>query len=147
MKRIPIYRFKNDAGLYMKGRILSFAIGEEEYNSYLSKFFEKDITGLKRGKAHIIHYSKEDLNLLIESMNREIELLKNAYKHIAGSSFHIDESTLSIYDNQRKGKEGKTEAFSIAESLYRIIEFYMRFIFYSSLSMEGGIEYERRTPA
>lgn len=127
MRRIPIYRFINDAGLYMSSKNGGLSIGRIEWTLYLKKFFERchsDKT--ERHGYAVICPTQRGIDELSTAISNEIETLKRSFKKITGNEYNGIDESLPLYDIKCAEKE--TETFSIAESLYRIIEFYLRFL-------------------
>ena len=132
MRRIPIYKFINNAGLYMRCNGKTLAIGKVEWSLYLKKFFVPDYSKDIAGDGYVtIALSKEMMSSINKTLIAELETLKLSYQVISGKSFPPCIENPLAYDRIREEKE--IEAFSISESLYRIIEFHIRFISFLNL--------------
>ena len=110
MRRIPIYSYISTASLMIRGRYGSMAIDRTEYQIYLDKFFS----------------NADDISNAVCGIEKEIGKLERYYRNISGKNYELNISG-PIYDTYLN-RMGKEEEFSIAESLYRIIEFYLRFL-------------------
>ena len=133
MKRIPIYDFISGAGLYLSIHGMTIAIEQSYYELYLEKFFPEK--GRKR-TSRTFHLSAEDIDSIRSKIAYETRCLKTAYEGLSGKAYNvISDCDLLRYDSVNETKE--KEAFSLTESLYRIIEFYERFVLFLE-RMEKG---------
>lgn len=126
MKRIPIYRHLPAAGLYLTAPGMNIAIAETEYELYIAKFF----SSLKTARM-----GKKDADGIRKKIDEEIVMLSRAFLALTKNEINLpDKRELLTFDCI--DAERKREAFSISESLYRIIEFYTRFNMYLALMWE-----------
>ena len=133
MKRIPIYDFISGAGLYLSIHGMTIAIEQSYYELYLEKFFPEK--GRKR-TSRTFHLSAEDIDSIRAKIAYETRCLKTAYEGLSGKAYNVlSDCDLLRYDSVNETKE--KEAFSLTESLYRIIEFYERFVLFLK-RMEKG---------
>lgn len=99
MRRIPIYRFINDAGLYMSSKNGGLSIGRIEWALYLKKFFERchsDKT--ERHGYAVICPTQRGIDELSTAISNEIETLKRSFKEITGSEYNGIDESLPLYD-------------------------------------------------
>lgn len=133
MKRIPIYDFISGAGLYLSRHGMTVAIEQNYYELYLEKFFPEK--GRKR-TSKTFHLSADDIDGIRSKIAYETRCLKTAYEGLSGKAYNVlSDCNFLKYDSVNETKE--KEAFSLTESLYRIIEFYERFVLFLERMEEG----------
>lgn len=140
MRRIPIYRFINNAGVYISAKKGCLAIGRLEWELYLKNLFEKSGIINYSTKGNVRRVPEDEIKSLITLLEDKLSALSSSYLNISGKPYYSKEEDLLTYDSPTK-REKNIEASSLAESLYEITEFHERFLsFMKALVYDGTLE-------
>lgn len=140
MRRIPIYRFINNAGVYISAKKGCLAIGRLEWELYLKNLFEKSGVINYSEKGNVRRVPEDEIKSLIILLEDRLSALSSSYLNISGKPYYSKEEDLLTYDSPTK-REKNIEASSLAESLYEITEFHERFLsFMKALVYDGTLE-------
>lgn len=140
MRRIPIYRFINSAGVYISAKKGCLAIGRLEWELYLKNLFEKSGVINYSEKGNVRRVPEDEIKSLIILLEDRLSALSSSYLNISGKPYYSKEEDLLTYDSPTK-REKNIEASSLAESLYEITEFHERFLsFMKALVYDGTLE-------
>ena len=140
MRRIPIYRFINNAGVYISAKKGCLAIGRLEWELYLKNLFEKSGVINYSTKGNVRRVPEDEIKSLIILLEDRLSALSSSYLNISGKPYYSKEEDLLTYDSPTK-REKNIEASSLAESLYEITEFHERFLsFMKALVYDGTLE-------
>lgn len=140
MRRIPIYRFINNAGVYISAKKGCLAIGRLEWELYLKNLFEKSGIINYPAKGSVRRVQEEEIKSLITLLEDKLSALSSSYLNISGKPYYSKAEDLLTYDSPSK-REQSIEASSLAESLYEITEFHERILsFMKALVYDGALE-------
>ena len=140
MRRIPIYRFINNAGVYISAKKGCLAIGRLEWELYLKNLFEKSGIINCSTNGNVRRVQEEKIKSLITLLEDKLSALSSSYLNISGKPYYSKAEDLLTYDSPSK-REQSIEASSLAESLYEITEFHERFLsFMKALVYDGALE-------
>lgn len=140
MRRIPIYRFINNAGVYISAKKGCLAIGRLEWELYLKNLFEKSGIINYPAKGSVRRVQEEEIKSLITLLEDKFVALSSSYLNISGKPYYSKAEDLLTYDSPSK-REQSIEASSLAESLYEITEFHERILsFMKALVYDGTLE-------
>lgn len=140
MRRIPIYRFINNAGVYISTKKGCLAIGRLEWELYLKNLFEKSGIINCSTNGNVRRVQEEKIKSLITLLEDKLSALSSSYLNISGKPYYSKAEDLLTYDSPSK-REQSIEASSLAESLYEITEFHERFLsFMKALVYDGTLE-------
>lgn len=140
MRRIPIYRFINNAGVYISAKKGCLAIGRLEWELYLKNLFEKSGIINYSTNGNVRRVSEDEIKSLITLLEDKLSALSSSYLNISGKPYYSKAEDLLTYDSPTK-REKNIEASSLAESLYEITEFHERFLsFMKALVYDGTLE-------
>ena len=140
MRRIPIYRFINNAGVYISAKKGCLAIGRLEWELYLKNLFEKSGIINYSTNGNVRRVSEDEIKSLITLLEDKLSALSSSYLNISGKPYYSKAEDLLTYDSPSK-REQSIEASSLAESLYEITEFHERILsFMKALVYDGTLE-------